>query len=122
MNRILDIDTVHWHATVEPGVTFGQLNAELKKHNLRVLVPLAAPPTASVLGTYLEREPVPCSNDFVYGNEQVNDIIAVMPNGDSFTMGNIAIKGATHTHPGGPGLDFYRLFIAGQGTMGIVTS
>ena len=120
MNRILDVDTVHWHATVEPGVTFAQLNAELKKHNLRVLVPLAAPPTASVLGTYLEREPVPCSNDFVYGNEQVNDIIAVMPNGDSFTMGNIAIKGATHTHPGGPGLDFYRLFIAGQGTMGIV--
>jgi FAD/FMN-containing dehydrogenase len=120
MNKILDVDTIHWHATVEPGVTFAQLNAELKKHNLRVQVPLVAPPSASVLGTYLEREPVPGSSDFVYGNEMINDIIAVMPNGESFTMGNIAIKGASHTHPGGPGLDFYRLLVCAQGTMGIV--
>ncbi|MCX8126547.1 MAG: FAD-binding oxidoreductase, partial [Dehalococcoidia bacterium] len=120
MNKVLEIDTVHWHTTVEPGVTFAQLNAELRKHNLRVQVPLMAPPSASVLSTYLEREPVPGSCDFVYGNEMINDIIAVMPNGESFTMGNIAIKGATHTHPGGPGLDFYRLLVAAQGTMGIV--
>jgi len=120
MNKILDVDTIHWHATVEPGVTFAQLNAELKKHNLRVQVPLMTPPSASVLSTYLEREPVPGSGDFVFGNEMTNDIIAVMPNGESFTMGNIAIKGANHTHPGGPGLDFYRLLVAAQGTMGIV--
>lgn len=120
MNRILEIDPVHWNASIEPGVTFAQLNAELKKHGLRALVPLAAPPSASVLATYAEREPVPQSADFVFGNEILNDFKTILPTGVPFTIGNIVIPGAVHAHPGGPGLNFYRLFIAAQGTMGVI--
>lgn len=120
MNGISDFDTYAQWLSIEPGVTFAQLKPELDKHGLRMLAPLMAPPSASVLATYLDREPVPAAADFIYGNEQMQTMRAVLPNGDSFTMGNPAIEGAPHSHIFGPGLNFYRLFICAQGTMGIV--
>ena len=120
MNKMSEIDTHFWYVTIEPGVTFARLNEELGKHGFRVLVPLLAPPSASVLTTYVEREPVPAAADFIYGNEQIQTMRVVLPNGDSFTMGNPALEGAPHCHVFGPGLNFYRLFMCAQGTMGIV--
>ena len=120
MNNISELDTYFWWVTVEPGVTFAQLNEELGKRGFRVLVPLMAPPSASVLATYVDREPVPAAADFIYGNEQLQTMRVVLPNGDSFTMGNPAVEGAPHSHIFGPGLNFYRLFMCSQGTLGIV--
>lgn len=120
VNKISELDTHFWWVTVEPGVTFAQLKQELDKVGLRVLVPLMAPPSASVLATYVEREPVPAAADFIYGNEQIQTLRVVLPNGDSFTTGNPALEGAPHSSPIGPGLDFYRLFMCAQGTMGFV--
>ncbi len=120
MNKTSDLDTyLHW-ISIQPGVTFAQLQAEMGKHGLRTLVPLMAPPSASVLATYVDREPVPAAADFIYGNEQLQTIRVVIPNGDSFTMGNPAQEGAPHSHIFGPGLNFYRLFLCSQGTLGIV--
>lgn len=120
MNTISELDTNFWWVSVEPGVTFAQLKEELNKHGLRVLVPLMTSPSASVLATYVEREPVPSAADFIYGNEQIQTLRAVLPSGDSFTMGNPALEGAPHSSPYGPGLNFYRLFMCAQGTMGII--
>jgi len=120
MNNTSELDTHLWSVTLEPGVTFAQLQKELAKHGLRVQVPLMTPPSASVLTTYLEREPVPGANDFIYGNEMIQTMRIVLPGGDSFTIGNPALEGAPHSHPLGPGLNFYRLFMCAQGTMGIV--
>jgi len=120
MNKMSELDTHFWYVSIEPGVTFAQLNGELGKRGFRVLVPLLAPPSASVLTTYVEREPVPAAADFIYGNEQIQTMRVVLPNGDSFTMGNPAVEGAPHCHIFGPGLNFYRLFMCAQGTMGIV--
>jgi len=120
MNKISELNTHLWYVTVEPGVTFTQLKQELDKHGLRILVPLMTPPSASVLTTYLDRESVPAAADFVYGNEQIQTMRVVLPNGDSFTLGNPAIEGMPHTVPYGPALNFYRLFMCAQGTMGIV--
>jgi FAD/FMN-containing dehydrogenase len=120
MNRISELSAHLWSVTVEPGVTFAHLKKELDKHGLRVQVPLLTPPSASVLVTYLEREPVPSAADFIYGNEHIQTMRVVLPGGDSFTMGNPALEGKPHTHPFGPGLDFWRMFMCAQGTMGIV--
>ncbi|MFC2031775.1 FAD-binding oxidoreductase [Chloroflexota bacterium] len=120
MNKIVELDTLNWHVTIEPGITFAQLSQEVGKQGFRVLTPLLTPPSASVLSTYLEREPVPQAADFIYGNEQVQTIVVVLPNGEIFTPGNPAIKGSAHSSPHGPGLNFYRLLICAQGTLGIV--
>jgi len=119
MNRITELSDLYWSVTVEPGVTFAQLQKEAAKKGLRVQVPLMTPPSASVLSTYLEREPVPGAADFIYGVEQIQTMRVVLPSGESFTLGNPAIEGGPHSHPFGPGLNFWRLFMCAQGTYGI---
>ena len=58
MNKILNIDRRDRVAMIEPGVTFEQLEPELKKNGLRILKPLLPRKTKSVLASYLEREPI----------------------------------------------------------------
>ena len=120
MNRISELSTDFWYVTVEPGVTFARLKQELDKVGLRMLVPLMTPPSASVLVTYNEREPVPQAADFVYGVDQIQDFRVVLPTGDSFTVGNPALPGMPHTSPFGPGVDWWRMFMCAQGTLGTV--
>jgi FAD/FMN-containing dehydrogenase len=120
MNQISEFDTHFWWVTVEPGVTFVQLNKEIAKKGFRIATPIMTPPSASVLTTYVEREPVPAAADFIYGNEQVNTLRTVLPTGESFTTGNPALEGAPHSSPIGPGLNYYRMFECAQGTLGIV--
>ena len=72
MKQIVRVDRRNRVALIEPGVTFAQLKQELDKHGLRMLAPLMAPPSASVLATYVDREPVPAAADFIYGNEQMH--------------------------------------------------
>lgn len=122
MDKILSIDEVNWHVTVEPGVSFKELQEELSRRELRVPVPLFCSPHASVISNLLERNPVVTSAHFTYGNELVTTFEVVLPEGDLFTVGhpspdpNIALGSC-----GGPGLNFYRLFFGAQGTLGIIT-
>ena len=120
MNKISELDTFYHWVSIGPGLTFAQLKEELDKHDLRLPTPLMAPPSASALISYVEREPVPCAADFIYGNEQMQTMRVVIPNGDSFTMGNPAVEGAPHSHIFGPGLNFYRMFMCAEGTLGTV--
>lgn len=119
MNKISEMSSHFWSVTVEPGVTFLQLQKELLKEGLYVQVPLHSTPSASVLATYLDRAVVPGASDFIYGNEQIQTFRVVLPSGEPFTIGNPAMPNAPHSHPMGPGLNFYRLFMCAQGTMGI---
>jgi len=121
MKAISQIDEINWNVTVEPGVTFKQLNAELTNHGLRVSCPLMTPPSASVLSTYLERVPVATAADFSYGNELIVDFDVVLPSGELFTVGNPSLPGSPHAQPYGPGINFFRLFVGAQGTLGVVT-
>jgi FAD/FMN-containing dehydrogenase len=120
LKGISELDTTLWSVTVEPGVTFKELQEWLAPHNVRVQVPLLATPRASVLATYLDRESVPGSGDFIYGNEHIQTLRVVMPNGDPFTIGNPAMPGAPHSAPHGPAINWYRLFMCAQGTLGVV--
>jgi len=121
MKAISEIDEMNWNVTVEPGVTFKQLNEELAKHGLRASCPLMSPPSASVLSSYLERIPVTTSAEFSRGNELIVDFDVVLPSGEPFTIGNPSLPGSPHAQPYGPGVDFFRLFVGAQGTLGIVT-
>jgi FAD/FMN-containing dehydrogenase len=120
MKQVTELDVHHWTVTVNPGVTFRELNDRLAAVNLRVQVPLMAPPNASVLATYLDREAVPGAGDFIYGNELLQTFRVILPTGEPFTIGNPAMPGAPHAGPMGPAVNWYRLFMCGQGTMGIV--
>ena len=44
MDKILDFDMYNKMVRVEPGVTWGQLQSEMAKHDMMALSPVAAPP------------------------------------------------------------------------------
>jgi FAD/FMN-containing dehydrogenase len=58
MKKIIDISYKEQRAIVEPGVTFGELIPALEKERLRPHMPLLPRPTKSVIGSYLEKEPI----------------------------------------------------------------
>ena len=58
MKKILRMDRRNRVAIIEPGVTFGELREAAAKHGMKVLMPLVPRATKSVLGSYLEREPI----------------------------------------------------------------
>lgn len=124
MNQILNIDERNRTVRLQPGVTFGQLDAELTKHNLRVLNPLLPHKGKSALTSSMEREPmlVPKTE---YG-EKVLTMEVVFPDGNVFRTGSAAVGEPGKTQADlvgftGPGIDFFRLFKGAQGTFGVFT-
>jgi len=125
MNKVLEIDPRNRMARIEPGVTYGQLQATLAPQSLMSLNPLLPHASKSVLSSHLERDPMLIPK-FEYG-DPVLTMELVLPTGDIFRTGSAATPGAPDdtladlVGPHGPGLDFYRLFQGAQGTFGIVT-
>ncbi|MFH1003696.1 MAG: FAD-binding oxidoreductase, partial [Chloroflexota bacterium] len=125
MKRIIEVDPRNRMARVEPGVTFGQLQAALAPQALMCLNPLLPHATKSVLSAHLEREPMLIPK-FEYGDPLLT-MELVLPTGDIFRTGSASAPGAPDdtladlVGPFGPGLDFYRLFQGAQGTLGIAT-
>ena len=58
MNRIIHIDALNDMAVIEAGVTFAQLNKELKKQGLYMEHPLQVKNEKSVIAALLDRDPV----------------------------------------------------------------
>jgi FAD/FMN-containing dehydrogenase len=125
MNRILAVDERNRAVRFEPGVTWGQLKEELDKHDLIPLNPLLPHPLKSALSSQLEREPI-VATKFEY-SDPVLTMEAVLPTGELFRTGSASVPGfptesaADGVYPEGPGIDWYRLFLGAQGTMGVVT-
>jgi len=126
MNRILDVDLPNKMVRVEPGVTWGQLQAEAAKYKMMALCPLLAHPQKSVLTSHLEREPMLIPK-FEYAGSMVT-LEVVFPDGQAFRTGSACVPGfpdkslAEGVNPGGPGYLTYNWLIQGaQGTMGVVT-
>jgi FAD/FMN-containing dehydrogenase len=126
MNRILDIDFANKMVRVEPGVTWGQLQAEVSKQKMMALCPLLPHPSKSVLTSHLEREPMLIPK-FEYAGSLVT-MEVVFPDGQVFRTGSACVPGfpdksmAEGVNPGGPGYLTYNWLVQGaQGTMGVVT-
>lgn len=121
MDRIHEINDRNRYAIIEPGVTFLQLQQELKKHGFRLAKPFLDSPSSSVVSSYMERNPVATAADFTYGTEHIISYKLVSPLGEVFTVGHPPLDNTPASAPDGPGLNFYRIFQGAQGTLGIVT-
>jgi FAD/FMN-containing dehydrogenase len=125
MNKILEVDERNRKARIEPGVTWGQLQAELEGHELMGLLPLLPHPLKSALTSHLEREPMLIPK-YEYGDPLLT-MEVVLPTGELFRTGSACVPGYTvdaiadGVQPEGPGIGFWRLFQGAQGTMGVVT-
>lgn len=133
MNKILEIDPKHKTCRIQPGVTWKQLYDALEEVNCRVMMPLAVDAERSVLSDTLDRELIvntvyeygepTQAMEIVYGDGTVFRAGSASPHAyDPFAvLGDPSATYARGVQPSGPGLDFYRLVQAAQGTMGIVT-
>jgi FAD/FMN-containing dehydrogenase len=132
MNRILRIDSRNKWVMVEPGVTYGQLQKELKPHGFRAVNPLLPHPKKSVITSILEKNPHLSSK--MHLDEIILTMQLILPHGDLFRTGSLAVPVPSlrpeevpdKTHSGlcnalGPGIDWWRLLTGSEGTLGVVT-
>ncbi|MEM3365474.1 MAG: FAD-binding oxidoreductase [Candidatus Bathyarchaeia archaeon] len=122
MDKILGVDLKSWMASIEPGVTFAQLQSVSNKHGLRVLTPSENPASSSVLSTFLDL--VPLYGWVYYGEENLTTMTAVLPSGDLLKTGQAAFPEIRypymHSHASPyAGLMNY-LWYQSQGTLGII--
>jgi FAD/FMN-containing dehydrogenase len=119
MDKVLQIDTRNRKVKIEPGVSWGKLQEELKGHDQMALNPLFPHPAMSALSSSLERAPMVIPK-YEYA-EPVLTMEVVLPQGDIFRTGTASAANTEEAYPEGPGIDFFRLFQGAQGTLGIVT-
>ena len=111
--------------TIEPGVTFEELQKQLNKKGFKCMVPLGLPCQASVTSSYLERVPL-LSGPMILlseGSQCIMDMEVVRGDGTTLHTGaGETVPTRPGISPNGPvGPDWTRTFTAAQGTMGIIT-
>ena len=132
MNKIISISRQQRMAIVEPGVTYGQLQAALAKEGLTLSTSLAPRANKSVLTSVLEIEPrLNCLHQFNY-TEPLRCTEVTYGDGNQIFTGE-AGNGAKdlqtqwgqekwQVHSNGPQMvDMLRMVTQAQGSMGIVT-
>ncbi|MBN1758389.1 MAG: FAD-binding oxidoreductase [Chitinispirillaceae bacterium] len=131
MNKILRIDRRNRMAVIEPGVTYGQLEAACAKEGLRVTMPLLPKTNKSVVASLLERQPTTIPKYHYSLTEPLRTCGIVFGNGDVIYTGDAGNgslqleeqwkSGLVQVDPKGPNAtDFIKIVSGSQGTMGIV--
>ena len=131
MDKVVRVDRRNKVALIEPGVTFATLKAAVDTEGLRVLMPLLPRATKSVLGSYLEREPITIPRFHWDMTDPLLCTELVFGTGDLFRTGSAAgpgnleqqwEMGLAQKNPMGPAqTDFMRIVQGSQGTMAAVT-
>lgn len=131
MSSILRIDRRNRVAMVQPGVTFSDLKAEVEKQGMRLMLPLVPRATKSIIGSYLEREPILVPKYHWDMSDPLCCTEVIFGTGDLFRTGAAAgpgeleeqwESGQAQKSPLGPGpSDLFRVVQGAQGTLGIVT-
>ena len=131
LRKIDLIDRRNRVCRIEPGVTYGQLLAELAEHNLTLPVPLAPRSGKSVLASVMDREPTTWPNKQWDSSDPVGSTEFFFGNGERFRSGAAGGPGTIEQQRGSGGAqkfssgpsqtDFHRVVQGAQGTMGILT-
>jgi FAD/FMN-containing dehydrogenase len=131
MKKIIRINRRNRVAMVEPGVTFAELQLELKKEGMRLPMPLCPRSSKSVIGSCLEREPTIIPkyqwdiSDPLLCTEVVFGTSDLFRTGEAAGPGSLEdqwASGQAQTNAMGPfQVDFFRLIQGSQGTMGVLT-
>ena len=131
IRRVIKIDNRNKLAMVEPGVNFGELKLALEKQDLSVYMPLLPRATKSVIGSMLEREPITMPAHHWDSTDPFLCAEVIFGTGDKFRtgeasgpdtveeqweLGRVQMNPFGHSH-----VDFQRLLLGAQGTMGIIT-
>ena len=130
MKRIPRTDTRNRWVLIEPGVTFGELKAELAKHGMQALNTLLPRRDKSVITSVLEREPVLTAKTEC--DEPLRTMEIVWGTGELFRTGAMAVDAmpaedipdktkSDLCSVGGPGIDWWRMMTGCQGTFGVIT-
>ncbi len=113
------------NVTIQPGVTYEELQKYLNEKGYKCMVPLGLPGQASVLSSYLERIPLLYAPMVILfeGSQCIMDLEVIRGDGTILHTGSAAtVPGRPGISPNGPiGPDWTRVFTAAQGTMGIST-
>ncbi|MBN1288774.1 MAG: FAD-binding oxidoreductase, partial [Actinobacteria bacterium] len=130
MDRIVRMDRRNKVALIEPGVRFDSLCIKADELGLKVLMPLLPRSGKSVIGCYLEREPIQIPK---YHWDMTDPMLCtelVFGTGDLFRTGSAGSPGTLEQqwaannmqkNPLGPGqTDFLRIVQGSQGTMAAV--
>jgi FAD/FMN-containing dehydrogenase len=131
MKKIVRIDPRNRVAMVEPGVTFAELQPELKKSGLSAYMPLCPRATQSVMSSMLEREPITVPSQHWDSLDPFLCAEIIFGTGDKMRSGEAAGPdsveeqwkiGKAQMVPFGLGqFDESRLISGAQGTIGITT-
>lgn len=132
MNQIKKIDHRNKMVLIEPGVTYGQLQPELAKEGLKIIMPLLPRKNKSVITSLLERQPTIIPRYQYSMTEPLRNLGVVWGDGEVLYTGEAGASsysleeqwksGGSQVDPKGPGQTDYLRFVTGaQGTMGIVT-
>lgn len=130
MDRVIHVDGRDRIAVVEPGVTFPVFDAALRPHGLRSLKPLLPRRGKSVLGAFLEREPIIAPQDHWDSGDPLAALSITFGSGERFRSGGASLPGTLDENlrrgnrqmmASGPiGTDYTRVLQGAQGTLGIV--
>jgi FAD/FMN-containing dehydrogenase len=132
MNKIISINRLQKMAIIEPGVTYGQLQAALAKEGMTLSTSIRPRATKSVLTSILEVEPrLNCLHQFNY-TEPLRCTEVTFGDGHQIFTGDAGNGakdlqkqwdlGRWQVHSNGPAAtDMLRMVLQAQGTMGIVT-
>jgi len=132
LRRIIKIDRRNKMTWIEPGVTWDMLQPELAKQGMRIPMPLIPKKNKSVIASFLEREPMIIPRYHWSLLEPLRCCEVVWGSGEKMWTGEAGDQAGTleerwskflyQVNPNGPyQTDFYRLFSAAQGSMGIIT-
>jgi FAD/FMN-containing dehydrogenase len=119
MNQIIEINEDVGYAVVEPGVTIGQIDAELKKRGYWVQIPAGPPGSAGLLPGYILHGYGHLGAKFGINSEQITGMEVVLPSGEVARLGACAVS--PYWFHRTPLPDLMGLFLGWQGTTGIVT-
>lgn len=114
MNRILEIDTDNFIATVEPGVIVADLHAAVENQGLFYPPDPASSAVCTIGGNVGECAGGPRAVKYGVTRDYVLGLQAILPCGDIIRTGVCTAKGVA-------GYDLTRLIVGSEGTLAVVT-